>query len=108
MNSYTEGYRLDGPQGDVTYRVYGDGQVVAYGIEVEPIRTDRFRASAWDKHPLDHADARHLTHLCADATHAELARALSHWHDIVQEHQGDAALGAWSARDAAVPSGAEA
>lgn len=98
MNTYTEGYRMDG-HGDVTYRVYGDGQVVAYGTEVDPVRSDLYRASAWDKHPLDHDDAQHLTHLCADAPHGELRRVLARWDEIVQAHKGDAAVAEWHKPD---------
>jgi hypothetical protein len=58
------------------YRIYDDGTVVAYGFEREPPRPGLMIASLWSAHPLDDPEAKHVRHLCVDATPAELKAAL--------------------------------
>jgi hypothetical protein len=64
-----------------TYRIHRSGRVVAYGPERDGPRPNLWIASEWSADPRTHPDAKHLQHLCCDATREELLIALSEWAD---------------------------
>jgi hypothetical protein len=81
---WREEYRTEGPV-PATYRIFDDGTVVAYGPERDTSRPGLWIASAWSTHPLDDPEARHIKHLCLDATRAELHEAFTNWEKGIRE-----------------------
>lgn len=61
----------------IHYTQAGDGTVVAWGEEHDPVsRERRWGASAWTADPRHGDKARHIDRLAADYTHAEMRLAV--------------------------------
>lgn len=86
MTTYLDRRYVPG-SGDVTYEVHNEtGHVAAYGRELDPPGTDpKWIASHWNKHPIDHADAEHIEHLCCDAPYSQLVTSLKVWREEMDQ-----------------------